>query len=172
AALETANFDLVLMDVQMPDLDGFEATTEIRRREKSTGGHTPIIALTAHAMKGDRERCLAAGMDGYLSKPIKKAETLAMIAQILRATTEAEDLAPEGGTGPEVDFRSLVETLAGDRYLVCQVAVVFLEEAPKLLAEISAAISAGDASRLEHAAHQMKGCVCNFSQGRAYTTCI
>lgn len=69
-ALENGNFDIVLMDIQMPEMDGLEATSMIRQREAKNGGHIPIIAVTAHAMKGDQERCLGAGMDGYLTKPI------------------------------------------------------------------------------------------------------
>jgi CheY-like chemotaxis protein len=72
--LENERFDLVLMDVQMPEMDGLEATAAIREKEKSTGAHQAIVALTAHAMKGDREKCMAAGMDGYLTKPIRPNE--------------------------------------------------------------------------------------------------
>ena len=77
------------MDVQMPDMDGLQATAEIRRREKTAGGHMPIIALTAYAMKGDRERCLEAGMDGYVAKPIRAAELLQAIAQVAPAGAAA-----------------------------------------------------------------------------------
>jgi len=80
AALEKQTFDLILMDVQMPEMDGFEATTAIREKEKATGTHVPIVAMTAHAMAGDRERCLAAGMDNYVSKPIRSQELFAAIA--------------------------------------------------------------------------------------------
>jgi two-component system sensor histidine kinase/response regulator len=76
-------FDLVLMDVQMPDMDGFEATGIIRARDKSSGTHLPIIAMTAYAMKGDEERCLAAGMDGYVSKPIQVERLVATIDSVL-----------------------------------------------------------------------------------------
>ena len=81
AALETGRFDLVLMDVQMPEMDGYEATAAIRAREQETARHTPIIAMTAHAMKGDRERCLDAGMDGYITKPLQLSELLAAIEE-------------------------------------------------------------------------------------------
>ena len=77
ASAET--FDLIFMDVQMPEMDGFEATGQIRANERVTGRHTPIVAMTAHAMAGDRERCLAAGMDGYLSKPLQKAALIAIL---------------------------------------------------------------------------------------------
>jgi CheY-like chemotaxis protein len=88
AALEKASFDVVLMDVQMPEMDGFQATGEIRRREKTSGAHIPIVAMTAHALKGDQERCIAAGMDLYISKPIRAAELFAAIESALLEATE------------------------------------------------------------------------------------
>ena len=87
ALLERETFDVVLMDVQMPELDGLEATAAIRERERATGGHLPIVALTAHAMKGDAERCLAAGMDAYLAKPLQPRELVAAIDGVLGPAT-------------------------------------------------------------------------------------
>ena len=89
-----AGFDLVLMDVQMPEMDGFEATGRIREKEKGTGRHIPIIAMTAHAMKGDRERCLEAGMDGYVSKPIQATELAQAIAQLRACTGQSRRECP------------------------------------------------------------------------------
>ena len=83
ALLERESFDLVLMDLEMPEMSGFEATAAIRARERQTGRHIPILALTAHAMKGDRERCLAAGMDGYVAKPIQARELYQAIAELV-----------------------------------------------------------------------------------------
>jgi CheY-like chemotaxis protein len=94
AALVRENFDLVMMDVQMPEMDGFEATAVMRARETETGAHTPIIAMTAHAMTGDRERCLASGMDGYVSKPINVRELFAVVQTVLRS---CEAAATDGG---------------------------------------------------------------------------
>jgi CheY-like chemotaxis protein len=83
------NFDLILMDIQMPEIDGYEATRAIREREQTTGGHVPIIAMTAHAMKSDQERCLAAGMDGYLAKPVHLKELLEAVAKFSPQTLPA-----------------------------------------------------------------------------------
>jgi CheY-like chemotaxis protein len=90
AALQQENFDVVLMDVQMPEMDGFEATSAIRLREQSTGRHLPIIAMTAHAMRGDQERCLAAGMDGYISKPIRAEELIALLERFSGVAANVE----------------------------------------------------------------------------------
>jgi CheY-like chemotaxis protein len=97
-ALEKGSFDLVLMDVQMPEMDGLEATAVIREREKGSGLHQPVVALTAHAMKGDREKCVAGGMDGYLSKPIRPQELDQLleiyVARRMEARNAAETVAP------------------------------------------------------------------------------
>jgi signal transduction histidine kinase/CheY-like chemotaxis protein len=104
AALEKNSFDLVLMDIQMPGMDGFEATAKIREKEKKTGEHIPIVAMTAHALKGDQERCLAAGMDGYVSKPIRTSELFRTIESLIerKSESEANDVSknpvPVGGT--------------------------------------------------------------------------
>jgi len=97
-ALEKGSFDLVLMDVQMPEMDGLEATAVIREKEKGSGLHQPVVALTAHAMKGDREKCMAGGMDGYLSKPIRPQELDQLleiyVARRMEARNAAETVAP------------------------------------------------------------------------------
>ena len=91
--LEIARFDIILMDVQMPEMDGFEATRSIRQKEIITGGHIPIVAMTAHAMSGDRKKCLAAGMDGYVSKPINTQELVENIEGLV-GKREANSEAP------------------------------------------------------------------------------
>jgi CheY-like chemotaxis protein len=90
-ALEKQHFDIVLMDVQMPEMDGFEATKLIREKEEASGTHLPIIALTAHAMQGDEERCLVCGMDGYVAKPIKLEELFSVIEKVVPGMNRRSD---------------------------------------------------------------------------------
>jgi CheY-like chemotaxis protein len=164
AALERHAFDLVLMDVQMPELDGFETTRAIRKRERSTGGHIPIIALTAHVVKGDAERCLAAGMDAYVAKPLRGRDLNAAIESILEpALAPAPTEAPAG----LVDEARLLERVGGDTGALSELVDVFLTDAPALLTQINAAIDAQDARALRVAAHTLKGAVSNFAASTA-----
>jgi two-component system, sensor histidine kinase and response regulator len=154
-------FDLVLMDVQMPEMDGFEAAAAIRKKERGTGTHLPIVAMTAHAMKGDRERCLAAGMDGYLPKPVKREELIDALEH-----HSCESPAPEkdrlARKQPGLDKATVLARLEGDEELLAELAGLFIQESPKLLSAIQQAIEQDDAKSLERAAHALKGSVGNF----------
>jgi CheY-like chemotaxis protein len=165
AALEREPFDLVLMDVEMPEMGGFEATGLIRRRERETGRHVPIIAMTAHALKGDRERCLAAGMDGYVAKPIH-AEDLRRVIDALLPQTDAGP-APSAD-GEPLDPAAALECVGGDRKLLGELVEVFADQCPRWLSEIREAVARGDAARLRLAAHTIKGAVGNFRARRAF----
>jgi signal transduction histidine kinase/CheY-like chemotaxis protein len=141
-------FDLVLMDVQMPEMGGFEATAMIRQREQLTGGYTRIVAMTAHAMTGDRDRCIAAGMDGYMSKPINQA----LLYQVVE----------EGSIGAEVrpaafNREELIDRLGGDADLLGDVIQLFLEDCPKRMAAIAAAVEQRDPEAIRTTAHALKG---------------
>jgi PAS domain S-box-containing protein len=164
AELETAPCDLVLMDVQMPELDGFETTAAIRERERTSGGHLPIIAMTAHAMKGDRELCLAAGMDGYISKPIQPRElfeTLTSYGTGLASPSEkAEPVPTQRDAG--IDRATLLGHCGGDEALLREIAEAFLESYPPLLAELQASAEAHDSKSLVRAAHTLKSSVGYF----------
>jgi two-component system sensor histidine kinase/response regulator len=163
-AAGSAGFDLILMDVQMPDMDGFEATAVIREREKSTGAHLPIIAMTAHAMKGDEERCLAAGMDGYLSKPIDPPMLFALVEQHTSAVSN-ETASTESAT---FDEAALLHRVSGDRELMGEVIRLFLEDLPLRLAAIQHAMLGRNAEALRAAAHALKGAAGNLSAGGLY----
>jgi PAS domain S-box-containing protein len=164
-------FDLILMDVQMPDMDGFETTAAIRARELLTGGRVPIVAVTAHAMKGDRERCLAAGMDGYLSKPIRVKELFDLLrayeAVSVRTSEvshphEQEECRDVGDDCEYVDRRALLERLGGDSQLLSELIEIYLSESPSLLAAAQRALQEKNGQDLARAAHTIKGSAGNF----------
>jgi PAS domain S-box-containing protein len=152
-AMAKRSYDLVLMDIQMPVMGGIEATTVIREEESRTGRHIPIIAMTAHAMAGDRERALQAGMDDYVSKPIRFED--------LRRAIQRQ--APEG-----LDITALLDGVGGDRKLLRELVDLFLADTPKHLARLKRALARGDATRLKEAAHALKGSVGNFDSTRAF----
>src|SRR5262249_54367598 len=154
AALEQQGFDAVLMDVQMPEMDGLEAARAIRRTEQGTAAHVPIIALTANAMKGDYEQCLAAGMDGYLSKPIQAAALYAAVEAFASAGPRAEAETPPGSV---LDWTRALGRVGGSEELLRQLAHLFVKESGKLLAEVRQAVTSADAARLRRAAHTLKG---------------
>jgi two-component system, sensor histidine kinase and response regulator len=184
ARLAQRCFDVVLMDIQMPEMDGFEATARIRECEQATGRRVPIVAMTAHAMKGDRERCLAAGMDGYISKPIQAAalyQTLAAFAPsdpVAEPTRPAPAPAIEGDasdpadagttvrrartTADLVDKTVLLARVGGREDRLRAIIHVFLDESSQLMAELKEALASSDASRLKTLAHALKGAVSLF----------
>jgi PAS domain S-box-containing protein len=184
AAIEHAPggvFDLVFMDVQMPDMDGFETTAAIRDHEKLSGGHVPIIAVTAYAMKGDRERCLSAGMDGYLSKPVQLQE----LRQLLRRyeggpSVEEGHMSPQeelyvdsdakgatgshplGGEHEPVERGALLDRLGGDVQLLSDLIEIHLGQCPGLLAAARRALQENNGRELARLAHTLKGSAGNL----------
>jgi signal transduction histidine kinase/DNA-binding response OmpR family regulator len=164
STLASGEFDLVLMDLQMPEMGGFEATAAIRAHEKTTGRHLPVIAMTAHAMKGDREKCLEAGMDDYVSKPIRIEDLVAAINRsILMSVGETIPQPPLPIQPRMVNSEDLMVHMQGDMALLGRLVSLFLASAPKKLAAIRAAVEANDALSLAKLAHALKGSVGNFS---------
>jgi PAS domain S-box-containing protein len=165
----TEPFDAIVMDVQMPEMGGLEATAAIRESERATGAHVPIIALTAHAMAGDKTECLAAGMDGYVSKPLNPDELFAAIDALL-PPTDASTVSPARvpDAPPAVDRVTLLAGFGGNARLLDDVVEVFLTDAPVLMARVQDAAKARDARELAAAAHAVKGTVGFFSRGDAY----
>ena len=167
AALAAQRFDVVLMDVQMPEIDGFEATAELRKREFASGGHTPIVAMTAHAMKGDRERCINAGMDEYICKPVKPAELFAAIEKVAFSDSRNGGWEERG-----VHWADVLERTGGDRGFLADLISLFLDQKVQLLCEIESAVDDGNDNKLEHAAHALRGAIGNFSNQEAYKAAL
>jgi CheY-like chemotaxis protein len=151
------------MDIQMPEMSGIEVTAEIRRKEKITGEHIPIVATTASAMKEDRERCLEAGMDAYISKPIERDVLFETIDKLTGYSEEAKygDAVPRS-YDPVFDPGAVLDSLEGDSELLREIAGIFLAQFPKQMEKIRAAVSSRDPKLLERAAHALKGTAANL----------
>ena len=171
-------FDAVLMDVQMPMMGGFEATQAIRDWELAAGGtrHTPIIAMTAHAMSGDRERCLEAGMDDYVSKPIQTSALVEALARVEKNSTDAPTPPAPPPPPPTVagvyDRDRVLDNVGGDLDLLRQIAGMFLDDYGGALADLDRAAQGGVADKLYSVAHSIKGTVANFGADKAVAATI
>jgi two-component system, sensor histidine kinase and response regulator len=157
-------FDVVLMDIQMPEMDGKEATAVIRERERSSGRHLPIIAMTANAMNGDRERYFREGMDGYVSKPVHSRDLFAEIERCLKEFEKETTMAKKPSQLDEqLDRVSAMERLEGDQELFVELIRLFLREVPHQLEAMRKALHQGDMLVLERSAHSLKGAASNLS---------
>ena len=181
-AHEDESFDLILMDLQMPQMGGIEATATIRAREIVSGAHIPIVAMTAHAMTGDRERCMEAGMDGYLSKPINAQLLYTTVEHLAKRASLLEDagailLRAEESAQHEANEQSIfeeanLERFAGDEELFIEIANLFLDTHQEMLTIIQEAIRVGDGPALQRAAHTLKGSAGNFSAPGVVERCM
>jgi two-component system sensor histidine kinase/response regulator len=158
-------FDVVLMDVQMPEVDGFEATAAIRGHEAASGLHLPIVALTAHAMTGDRERCLAAGMDFYLTKPLVPAQLYETLEAAVPRGPVSEVPLPSSLSFDPADALARV---ADDRKLLGELVELFQTESPKMLHAIRASVASNDADALARSAHTLNGSIGNFGPTESF----
>jgi CheY-like chemotaxis protein len=155
-------FDVVLMDGQMPAMDGYQATREIRRRERATGQHLRIIAVTANAMKDDRDKCMAAGMDDYVTKPIDADQLLERLESASRAparggVVEVAAAAPAPATRKAFAVEAALQRARGKRTLLRQLVQLLLQDLPQALAELESALAANDARLVERTAHRLRG---------------
>jgi two-component system, sensor histidine kinase and response regulator len=161
AAIQSrARFDLVLMDLQMPEMGGLEATRAIRDREREERTtRLPLVALTAHAMQGDRERCLEAGMDGYLSKPIDVDELIATVERFGEAPAKPAESITQETDGTSFDERAALAYCGGERRLLKEVIGLFRSDYPSVLEQIERALHQKDSEALRQAAHRLKGAI-------------
>jgi PAS domain S-box-containing protein len=180
-ALEAGEFDVILMDCQMPRMDGFQAAEKIRADEQGSSRHIPIIALTAHAMKGDDSRCYSAGMDGYVPKPVEIVRIHNEIRRVLADRLEQTPVLQRTG-GVEirdhrsgknrVDEQGIIERVGGDSALLDELVELFCKDAPKLLNQLHKAMRSRDLPAAALTAHTLKGELCNFTRTGAYLTAI
>jgi CheY-like chemotaxis protein len=182
-AFQADTFDLILMDVQMPVLDGFAATAAIRKLQAKSGTHTPIVAMTAHAMKGDRERCLAAGMDDYVSKPFRPHELFGIVERIESiahedrlssqatsssfAVSEIAETTTTGQGSPAFNRDEALRNVGGSDTILAEMVQLFISECPKQMADVAAAYESGDHTALTRAAHTLKGSLTLFAAEEA-----
>lgn len=163
AAWERDGFDLILMDLQMPEMDGFEATRAIRRKETGTGARTPIVALTANAASTDEPRCRDAGMDAFMAKPVSFDALCDVIERVVDGRLAEARPAAAGERDVEVfDLARALAAVDGERELLLGMIAIFLRQTPRVMQNIDGALERGDAPALEIAAHKLKGSVAMF----------
>ncbi len=161
------SFDLILMDVQMPNLDGLDATRIIRQKEESTGAHIPIVALTAHALKGDREKCLEVGMDRYISKPVRRHELYRAIKTFFVSPGEESAADPTGQVkAAEIAWSTALEAVEGNVEVLKDVGQAAIDELPRLVTSLQEALRDSNAELLARLAHTIKGSVRLFGGER------
>ena len=169
AAMETHTYDLVLMDVQMPEMDGLEATRLVREREKVIGTHQTIIAMTALVMKGDRERCMTAGMDAYLSKPISTNELDEILSRYGKLSqSDVQEIADTNDYEVSVCAQELLERVDGERSFIAELLDLLRGDYPGQIEEMRAAIRTQDCSAFQQVAHALKGALGNLAAPIAF----
>jgi CheY-like chemotaxis protein len=166
-ALTRGTFDLILMDMQMPEMGGVEATIRIREQERQHGGHIAIIAMTANATQKDRENCLEAGMDGYLSKPLQPRKMFETIDFVLAGKSIEKTSAAQVTESVADEFDYAAALANADPEVLQIIGVMFIEDSPRFLQNIDLALTSGNADELRRAAHTLKGLLGNFSTGPA-----